>query len=246
MAKTKTGARKKRRPYLQLSRRGTYGSLLLILAACAWVFFVGVLVGRGTAPIHFDLEALQRELRALKQSSEERRRQQLESYATAIEDQPTLDVYAELKRDDDKLTIDPALNRRIPTPTDPAPAAAQAASPDATGVAVIRRLPGLQAKQNRPAESTVRPPTGGETKRAPAADGRLTVQVAALKEIDVARRMVSRLRRQGFDAYQSQAVLPGQGTWYRVRIGRFADRRSAAATVRRLKGQGITPIIVAY
>ena len=41
MGKTKKGAAQKRGVYLQLTRRGTYGSLLLIVLACAWMFFVG-------------------------------------------------------------------------------------------------------------------------------------------------------------------------------------------------------------
>jgi cell division protein FtsN len=256
MAKTKTGATQKRRPYLQLTRRGTYGSLLLIVAACAWMFFVGVLVGRGTAPIHFDMEALSRELQALKQTSEARRRQQLESYADAIEEQSTLDVYAELKRADDELTIDPSLNRQIPTPTIPAETSAPVALPDHPALPVIRRQAGLQPKKTGRAAPTVRPSGGTEANRPPevssagqsprAAQGRLTIQVAALKDARVADAMVARLRREGFDAYQSKAALSGKGTWYRVRVGRYPDRQAAGGIVRRLKGQGMEPIIVAY
>jgi cell division septation protein DedD len=256
MAKTKTGATRKRRPYLQLTRRGTYGSLLLIVAACAWMFFVGVLVGRGTAPIHFDMEALSRELQALKQTSEERRRQQLESYADAIEEQSTLDVYAELKRADDEPTIDPSLNRQIPTPSIPTETSVPAASPDQPAIPVIRRQAGLQPKKSGRVAPAVRPAGGAEANRTPevstaakatqAVQGQLTVQVAALKDAREAGAMVARLRRQGFDAYQSKAALPGKGTWYRVRIGRYPDREAAAGIMRRLEGQGVTPIVVVY
>lgn len=257
MAKTKTGATPKRRPYLQLTRRGTYGSLLLIMAVCAWMFFLGILVGRGTAPIRFDMEALSRELNALKQSSEARRRQQLESYAAAIEDQPTLDVYAELKRADDQLTVDPSLTRQIPTPTETAADAIPPTPPDQRAIPVIRRLPGLRAKNHRPTDGRAARPAGGDQARRPprtstaltspqAKAGTLTVQVAALKDAQVAAQLVARLRHQGFDAYQSKTSLAGRGTWYRVRVGRFADRQSAAATMRRLEGQGMTPIVVVY
>ncbi|MBL0714789.1 MAG: hypothetical protein JJV98_13930, partial [Desulfosarcina sp.] len=146
MGKTKTSAAAKRRPYFQLTRRGTYGSLLVIVAACAWMFFVGVLVGRGTAPIQFDMEALSRELKALKQSSEDRRRRQLETYAAAREDQSALDVYEELKRSDDKLTIDPSLSRQTPAPTARTEVAPPAAPGDQPAIPVIKRQEGLRPK----------------------------------------------------------------------------------------------------
>jgi cell division septation protein DedD len=255
MGKTKTGAAKKRQAYLQLTRRGAYGSLLLIIVACAWMFFVGVLVGRGTAPIHFDMEALSRELEALKQSSEEHRRRQLESYAAALEDQSALDVYAELKRSDDKLTIDPGLSRRVPAPSARTEAVAPAGRADRPAIPVIRRREGLRAKASgrpglkfRPAVEGDAPPVtkSAGTKVPTGRHGRLTVQVAAIKDARAAAQMVARLRRAGFDAYQSKSALPGQGTWYRVRIGRYPDRQSAAGVMRRLEGQGVSPIVVAY
>ena len=253
MGKTKKGAAQKRGVYLQLTRRGTYGSLLLIVLACAWMFFVGVLVGRGTSPIQFDMEALSRELEALKVSSEARRRQKLDAYAGALEDQSTLDVYEELKRADDRLTIDPSLNRQVPAPSvgaeQPAAAPAKPAGPP-----VIGRRQGLRAKgPGRPALD-VRPSAGAQkgppakagrgTRTAVAPHGRVTLQVAAVKDARVAQKMVTRLKAQGFDAYRSAASAGGQGPWHRVRVGRFADRQAAAAIKRRLEGQGLAPIFV--
>ncbi len=255
MGKTKTGAAKKRQAYLQLTRRGAYGSLLLIALACAWMFFIGVLVGRGTAPVRFDMEALSRELKALKQASEERRRRQLESYAAALEDQSDLDVYEELKRADDQLTIDPALRRQVPAPSARTEAVESDKPTDKGATPVIRRREGLRVKTAdrpaltiRPAAREKKPPVADTDRDRPPAGqrGGLTVQVAAVKDARVAKQMVTRLRSEGFEAYQSTAALPGQGTWYRVRVGRYTDRQSAAGTMRRLQGQGLTPIIVTY
>ncbi len=257
MGKSKAGAAKKRRPYLQLTRRGTYGSLLLVAAACAWMFFVGVLVGRGTAPIHFDLEALNRELKALKQSSEERRRRQLDSYAAALEDQPTLDVYDELKRSDDKLTIDPTLSRRLPAPTtapeEPAVAAERQPEAAPAAIPVIQRREGLRAKVPGRMAPKIRPSTrpaapspaaAGRLKTPPASRGKFTVQVAALKDARVADQMVARLRREGFDAYLATKAVAAQGTWHRVRVGRYPDSRAAVGVVRRLEKLGLRPLVV--
>ncbi len=254
MGKSKTGASRKRGPYLQLTRRGTYGSLLLIAAACAWMFFMGVLVGRGTAPIHFDMEALNRELKALKQSSEERRRRQLDSYAAALEDQSALDVYAELKRSDDKLTIDPSLSRRVPAPMDQGDAAARLSDDSPPAIPVIKRREGLRSKvpgrlalKVRPATRSAAPPRAAADRRPPptAKQGRFTVQVAALKDARVAAQMVERLRREGFEAFLSTTTIAAKGTWHRVRIGHYPDSQAAIGVVRRLEAQGLRPLVVA-
>ncbi len=253
MGKSKTGASRKRRPYLQLTRRGTYGSLLLIVVACAWMFFVGVLVGRGTAPIHFDMEALNRELKALKQSSEERRRRQLDSYAAALEDQSALDVYAELKRSDDKLTIDPSLSRQVPAPMDQGDATARLADDPPPAIPVIKRRDGLRPKvpgrlalKVWPSAGSAAPPRAGVDRRpAPSAtQGRFTVQVAALKDARVAAQMVERLRREGFDAFLSTKTIAAKGTWHRVRIGHYPDSQAAIGVVRRLEGRGLRPLVI--
>ncbi len=254
MGKSKTGASRKRRPYLQLTRRGTYGSLLLIVVACAWMFFVGVLVGRGTAPIHFDMEALNRELKALKQSSEERRRRQLDSYAAALEDQSALDVYAELKRSDDKLTIDPTLSRRVPAPVDQGEAAERMPDAPPATIPVIKRREGLRAKVRgrlalkvRPSAGSGRPARAASDRRPPptARQGKFTIQVAALKDARAAAQMVARLRREGFEAFLSTTTIAAKGTWHRVRIGHYPDSQAAIGVVRRLEAQGLRPLVVA-
>jgi cell division septation protein DedD len=201
------------------------------------------------------MQALNRELEALKQASEDRRRRELASYAAALEDSSSLDVFAELKRSDDKLTIDPGLSRQVPVPSTRTKASGTATRGGPTTIPVLRRQEGLQAKaagrlklKIRPSADQRAPVTAPSAAgRAPQGQpGRLTVQVAAIKDARAAEQMVARLRREGFDAYQSKKTLPGQRTWYRVRVGRYPDRPSAAEVVRRLKGQGTTPIIVAY
>ncbi|MDP7077160.1 MAG: hypothetical protein QGI64_02665, partial [Desulfobacterales bacterium] len=38
----------------------------MIFFVAAWMFFLGILVGRGTAPVKFNIEKLQKKLAALK------------------------------------------------------------------------------------------------------------------------------------------------------------------------------------
>ncbi len=49
------------------------------------------------------------------------------------------------------------------------------------------------------------------------------VEVAALRSEDCAKELANGLRARGFEAYWIKADQAGQGTYYRVRVGRFED-----------------------
>lgn len=54
-----------------------------------------------------------------------------------------------------------------------------------------------------------------------------TVQVSAFKDEHAARALVKTLKSQGYQAQVKAEAIPGKGTWYRVRVGRFDSRTSA-------------------
>lgn len=60
------------------------------------------------------------------------------------------------------------------------------------------------------------------------ADGQWTVQLSAYQERGDADRFVAGLRDKGYAPYIVEATIPGKGTWYRVRMGRFGSRDSAS------------------
>jgi cell division septation protein DedD len=61
-----------------------------------------------------------------------------------------------------------------------------------------------------------------------------TVQVNATTEAVQAVVLARRLRAKGYDAFTVQAPIAGV-TWFRIRVGRFADREAAKAVELRLK-----------
>lgn len=67
-----------------------------------------------------------------------------------------------------------------------------------------------------------RPPT--ET----AADGSWTVQLSAYQDKAEADRFAAGLRDKGYAPFIVEATIPGKGTWYRVRMGRFGTRDAAS------------------
>ena len=79
------------------SRKGTILWICLTFFSCGWMFILGVLVGRGTAPVKFDIEKLQKELVALKEAvmKKELRRYKIDS--NVKDNKTTLDFYNTLK-----------------------------------------------------------------------------------------------------------------------------------------------------
>ena len=69
---------------------------------------------------------------------------------------------------------------------------------------------------------------------APPGDG-FTVQVAALRERDIASTMVDHLVEKGYPAYLVDPVPSAPATIYRVRVGKYESRREAEQIVRRLE-----------
>lgn len=60
-----------------------------------------------------------------------------------------------------------------------------------------------------------------------AAKGNYTLQLSAAPSRPEADRFAANLRSKGYAPYVVEAQVPGKGTWFRVRLGRFASRDAA-------------------
>ncbi len=68
-------------------------------------------------------------------------------------------------------------------------------------------------------------PTGDEV--AKGHPGGYQLQVSSFRKEKRANGFAARLRRSGHHAYVEPAIVPGKGTWYRVRVGPFKNRWQA-------------------
>ncbi len=62
----------------------------------------------------------------------------------------------------------------------------------------------------------------------PSGGGSWSLQLSASQDRLEADRFVSGLKDKGYSPYIVEAQVAGKGTWYRVRLGRFANREAAA------------------
>lgn len=54
-----------------------------------------------------------------------------------------------------------------------------------------------------------------------------SVQVGAHQSVEDAHKHVEKLKSNGYEAMVVHSEIVGKGTWYRVRVGRYADRDAA-------------------
>lgn len=125
-----------------------------------------------------------------------------------------------------ELAVARAPEAAAPAPLEPAaavvPQRAQVIEPGAEVApqGAVREAPRAEAVATRVAEKAPGAPTA-------VASGNFTLQLSATQTRAEADRFVGKLRAQGYAPYVVEAEVPGKGTWYRVRMGRFPTRDAA-------------------
>ncbi len=220
--------------------------ILGLFVLSAWMFGLGVWVGRGTAPLRFDITKLETELAEMTARLLQEEQQRTTIAQEAAGDWANLDFYEALKKSGDDPLPDPE------GPRDTGDAAAdrsETAKPKKSLKAATRTAaaPPMAVKEppavKSPSASSppVKPPPAAPP---PAAAGELTIQVASLKDPGDAARLVQTLQARGFAAYRVTGQITGKGTWYRVRVGAFKDRGTAQAVLERLKNQKFDGLVI--
>jgi cell division septation protein DedD len=223
-----------RKPLIALSRKAVAAWVVVLFIISAWMFGMGVMVGRGTAPVQFDVDQLKRNLESLQKSAQQPPKGGARTEVPEMKNKTDLGFYESLpkNREDAELpniSKTPQAGRPEPGGQKPAetPAAAKVEKPAAV-----------------PAPP-VAPPPAPAPPAAPAVPGKpLTVQVAAVKSEEEARQLSDRLRQRGYAAYIEPIAIPDKGTWYRVRMGEFPSKEFARSTVDRLQKDGFKPDVV--
>jgi cell division septation protein DedD len=202
------------------------------LFVAAWMFVLGILVGRGTAPVNLEVGKLEKELADLKAAMT--RKEQAKINAQTSEKgsgKPQLGFYEALK--DPKQTKPykhkPSAKQVAKKPPKPARTEKRV---QAKPIPAKKVPPKPSARPDKkPAAQSVASDRGNVRK----GKGRYTIQVAAVKETGNAERLVAQLRSKGYPAYQVRVVVTGKGAWHRVRVGAFDSRAAADRMLAKLK-----------
>ena len=220
-------AKKKLTPGIQISRKGLLIWIGLLVFIAGWMFVLGILVGRGAAPVNIEVGRLEKELADLKAKMLNQEQARVADQVSGkSRDSSQLGFYEELKSAKKKEPFKslpqasvkpkpPPVKARLPKPaTTPKP------------LKVVKQKAPPKAKND---------PQPKPTPNKVVQKGRFTIQIAALQDAKSAEKLVAALRKKGFRAYQIRSQVAGKGVWYRVRVGAFEDRGAANKILAKLK-----------
>ena len=208
------------------SRRGQILWIGLTLFVCAWMFVLGILVGREMVPVKFDIEKLQNELAALKEAVIKKELDQYKIDSNTDDSKTKMGFYETLKKTGDEAGLK---NDTIKLQ--------EKSEPKKIASLQNKKLP-TQEIDPDPKEKAL------DLKKATQNNNKFAIQIASLKDSGIADKLVDRLKKGGYPAYRSIGKVPGKGIWYRVRVGYFNSRSEAGPTLDRLKKEKIEAIII--
>lgn len=214
MKKKEKSLPKKKKPSSKPSRKGFTFWFFLLFFTSGWMFFLGVLVGRGTAPVHFDIEKLQKELAGLKQAAIEKEERRYKISPKATSDANTFGFYERLKGKKSNVKLYPNKSKKREIP--------------------YKKKAAKTLQDSRTSASSKKTDTGRI----------LTIQVASLKDPKAADKLLTKLKKKGYDAYKTTADISGKGTWHRVRIGYFKNKAGAKKILNRLRKENRKVILM--
>jgi len=225
-------AESKKKFALQLTRKGFGLLVCLVVLISAWTFTLGVLVGRDTAPVRFDIKKLEKRLAALKAIDIKEKLKRFKISANDAEEKnPELGFHEALKTAKSDIQL-PALMPKRPVPDEtkpPPPAKAAAAKPE-------------KSKEKKKVAKTTKTPKPEPVK----SQKRFAIQVASTKDLKDADRLVSRLKTKGYSSYKVLGKVQGKGIWFRVQVGPYGNMDEAEKALAQLKKIKLKGFILNY
>ena len=226
MGKKEKDSPKKKKSSPQWTRKGLATWISLTFFACAWMFVLGIFVGRGTVPVRFDIEKLEKELAALKEAVIKKEFDRYKVDSNSEDNKTGMGFYEALKNTGEEERLKTDIPKKKPKPLHK-----KAVSKAKKTIVSKKSVTALKEKT-------------ATFKKSTKDNKNFTIQVAALKDPKVADNLMAKLKKRGYPAYRSIGKIPGKGIFYRVRIGSFKNRAQAGSTFNRLKKERIKAIIV--
>jgi hypothetical protein len=100
-----------KKPFIVMTRRKIAGWAFVIFFVCAWMFVLGILVGRGTAPVKFDIAAIEKKIEASKKDDPGKpEKVPAHKDSATLKDKTKLEFYEALKENSEDTKV-PALQK---------------------------------------------------------------------------------------------------------------------------------------
>jgi len=227
---TKNDTADKGKSSRRINRKQVAMWLFIVFFVAAWMFALGIFVGRKTVPVAFDIDKLQKELAALKQADIEKQRRHAKIDSDVANGKINFDYY-------DKLKDSKNINKRKPVAVKPKAKPLPEKTLKRTKKKVVKTQTVKTAKS--PEKAKVLKPDKKDK-----GEKNLTIQAASLKDPNDADRMVAKLKQKGYAAYKVIGVIPDKGIWFRIRVGYYENSAEAANTIKQLKKDGLDAFLL--
>jgi DedD protein len=211
---------------VQLPRKRAMGWVVIFCFTSAWIFLLGILVGRGMAPVKFDMDNLQKELTALKIALIKKEQQLTKKDTNILAEKPDFEFHENLK----KLKPDTTVSFQDVN-TDPIEPS-QKITPTHKTQNVTKKKHLLEKSEKPPLNQPIALPINTDL-----SEKQLTIQISSMRDPKIADNMVESLRKQGFPAYQTTVTISKNNIWYRVRVGHFSNKEESQAMMTKLKNE---------
>ncbi|MEE9496263.1 MAG: SPOR domain-containing protein [Desulfobacterales bacterium] len=209
-----------KKPFIVLTRRKIAGWVFVIFFLCVWMFVLGILVGRGTAPLKFDIAAIEKKIEASKKDDPgQPGKMPARKDSATLKDKTKLEFYEALKENSEDTKV-PALQQPK----------------------IIKQKIEKPVKTSQKDASTKEKVAA--VKQTSTTGPIYTIQAASVKNAKDADRLIQKLKKSGYPAYRAIGKVPGKGIWFRVRIGEYKSKSEALGVMKKLKKDGLKPILV--
>jgi len=203
----------------------------LYFFVCAWMFLLGLLVGRGTVPVKFNIRTLELELRELKEEAKQKEKEKVKDITENLSDKSNLSFPDALK--------DTRYDVKLQTEETGSEEKVQNILPE-QAVLITKK----EETEKREASSISQPSLPGNPPEEIESTKKVSIQIASFRKKEDADRMAAQLKERGYAAYRSSSAIPGSGMWHRVRIGIFNRRIDAKSIMEKLKKENLIGMFV--
>ncbi len=236
-----------------------------------WMFVLGILVGRESAPIIFDTKKLENELIALKKAVMQTEQEQLRVSGKSLLNQQKNDLGLVYREELKNIPGDKPQTEATETAVPEVQSnVKEEAMIEKTSLKIRKEEPAANLPEKLPlknkkedrserAESPAllkkvekneaparvsRKPEPPAPKEESESDKKVILQIASFRNRNDAEVMVAELGQKGYSAYLSSGEVSGRGTHFRVMVGSFKSRAELESMKNRLEKDSYNPIML--
>ena len=204
--------------------------ICLIFFISGWMFVLGILVGRGSAPLRFNIKKLQQKFVDLKKIAVKKEKDRFRSGSSPTASKTDLDFYENLQGSGDngriKNDISPQNKKKLQK---------EKTSSVPRKIAIYKKIGKKKSSRKNKAVPISKKNAG---------DKNFIIQIASLKDAKAADQMIAKLNKNGYQAYRTTAIIPKKGTWYRIRTDNFKNKAEVDVILKQLKKEKFNPILI--